>query len=106
MPQRNSRYAEMRKNMSYMLLADLGMFILYLIAAGNGIIWLKVLSAIIAIFASVLCLGYLYLTQELFKKRSLWMTVAAGAILFCILFSVVLNFPCPAPSPENIHINL
>ena len=106
MPTRKNRYAQMQQYMIYILLADLLIFVLYLIGAGNGIIWLKALTAIIAIVASVLCLGYLYLTQELLRKRSLWMTVAAAAILVCILFSLFLNFPCPAPTPESIPINL
>jgi hypothetical protein len=92
--------------MTYILLADLALFITYLIAAGFGVIWLKTLTSIIAILTSSLCLGYLYLSREIFKKRSLWMTAAAGAILFCILYSLALNFPCPAPSPENIHIEI
>lgn len=106
MPRKNNRYLQMRKAMSCVLVADLAVFIVYLIAAGLGVIWLKALSSIIAILTSVLCLAYLYLTQEIFKKRSLWMTAAAGAILICVLYSLALNFPCPAPSPENIQINL
>lgn len=104
MPPRKNRYLQMRKIMTYVLSSDLAVFILYLIAAGFGVIWLKVLTSIIAILTSVLCLGYLYLTQEIFKKRSLWMTAAAGAILVCLLYSLILNFPCPPPLPENINI--
>lgn len=104
MPPKNSRYLQMRKIMTYVLLSDLAVFILYLLAAGFGVIWLKVLTAIITILTSVLCLGYLYLTQEIFRKRSLWMTAAAGAILICLLYSLVLNYPCPLPSPEEISI--
>jgi len=99
-----SRYAQMRQNMSFVLIGDFVIFVMYLIAAGNGVLWLKVLSAIIAILASALCLGYLYLTREIFKKRSLWMTLAAGAIIFCILYSLVLNFPAPSVSPDDIKI--
>ena len=104
MPTRKNRYAQMRQNMTYILIADFILFIIYLFAAGYAVIWLKALSSIIAIIASGLCLGYLYLSQELLRKRSLWMTVAAGAILFCILFSLILNFPCPPPSPYTIAI--
>ena len=103
---RKNRYLQMRKTMTYILLADLAVFIIYLVAAALGEIGLKTLTSIIAILTSALSLGYLYLTQEIFKKRSLWMTVAAGAILICVLYSLALNFPCPAPSPENIHIEI
>ena len=101
-----NRYLQMRKIMTYILCGDLTMFIAYLIAAGLGIIWLKVLTCILILLTSSLCLAYLYLTQEIFKKRSLWMTAAAGAILVCLLYSLFLNFPCPAPTPENININI
>ena len=104
MSAKRNRYAQMQQYMIYILLGDLLMFVLYLIGAGNGIIWLKALCAVLTIIASSLCLGYLFLTQELFRKRSLWMTIAAGAVIACILFSLILNFPCPAPTPENIPI--
>ena len=103
MTQKGNRYLQMRKNMSYVLSCDLAVFILYLFAAGFGVLWLKILTAIIAILTSVLCLGYLYLTQEIFRKRSLWMTAAAGAILICLLYSLVLNYPCPLPSPKELN---
>ena len=93
----NNRYQTMEKYMTRILLGDLCLFILFLIFAGIGVAWLKVILAIIAILTSILCLGYLYLTQELLKKRSLWMSVSAAAILVCILFSLILNFPSPNP---------
>ena len=106
MAKRNNRYFQMRKVMSFVLLGDFAAFILYLIGAALGIGWLKILTSIITILVSLLSLGYLYLTQEIFKKRSLWMTAAALAILFSVLYSLALNFPCPAPSPEDIHIEI
>ena len=106
MSTKSNRYLQMRKIMTYILAGDLTLFVIYLFAAGFGVLWLKALSAIIIILTSALCLGFLYLTRELFKKRSLWMTVAAGAILICLLYSLLLNFPCPAPSPEHINIKL
>lgn len=92
-----NRYQEMEHYMTYALLADLVIFILYLIAAGIGIIWLKVITAIIAILLSGLCLAFLYLSQELLRPRSLWMSAAAAAIAVCVLFSLILNFPSPSP---------
>ena len=99
-----NRYLQMRKIMTYVLCGDLAIFILYLFAAGLGVLWLKVITSILIILTSSLSIAYLYITQEIFKKRSFWMTVAAGAILICLLYSLFLNFPCPAPSPENINI--
>ena len=90
-----NRYKQMEKYMTLALIGNAILFIVYLIAAGTGVIWLKVVSSIIAMIVSVLCLVYLYLTKLLTRPQSLWMTTAAGAILVCILFSLILNFPSP-----------
>ena len=95
MAQRNNRYKEMEQYMTYALIADAVLFVLYLICAGSGIIWLKVILAILAITLSGLCLACLYLSRELLRQRSLWMTVCAGAVAICILVSLILNFPSP-----------
>ena len=91
------RYKQMEFYMTASLIADLVLLILYFIAAGNGIIWLKIILAIITIILSGLCLAYLYLSQELLRQRSLWMTVSAGSVLICLIISLLLNFPCPNP---------
>ena len=95
MAQKNKRYQEMERYMTYALIADAVLFVLYLICAGAGIVWLKVILAILSILLSALCLGFLYLSREIFRRRSLWMSVSAGAILLCTLASLLLNFPCP-----------
>ena len=95
-------YKKMERYMTYTLIADAAVFVIYLFAAGAGVIWLKAITAIVAILASGLCLGYLYLTEELLRRRSLWMTVAGAAILLCVLVSLILNFPSPAPTAETI----
>ena len=87
----------MEQYMTYALVADALLFIFYLIAASNGVIWLKVILSLFAILLSGGSLAFLYLTRELLRPRSLWMTAAAGSILACILFSLILNFPAPAP---------
>lgn len=97
MTKRVNRYKQMERYMTMALLADACVFVLYLIGAGMGTLWLKVLTAIVAIVLSGLCLGFLYLTKELLRRRSLWMTTAAAAILLCTLLSLILNFPSPSP---------
>lgn len=94
---RNNRYKEMERYMTYVILFSAVMFIIFLIASGAGIIWLKVIASILSIAASVLCLAYLYLTKELLRTRSLWMTAAAVAIIACTLFSLMLGYPSPNP---------
>ena len=97
MRQQNNRYNQMERYMGIALVLDLIFFITYLIAAGNGIVWLKITLVILTLVLSFLCLAFLYLTQELFKQRSLWMSVCAVAIAVSLLFSVLLNFPSPSP---------
>ncbi|MBR4109197.1 MAG: hypothetical protein IKK41_02630 [Oscillospiraceae bacterium] len=95
MAHRNNRYKEMERYMTLALIADAVLFVLYLICAGSGVVWLKVILAILTILLSGLCLAYLYLSKELLRQRSLWMTACAGAVFVCVVFSLVLNFPSP-----------
>ena len=97
MENQKSRLQKMQLYMCGALALDLFLFIIYLIAAGNGIIWLKIIIAILAILLSVLCLGFLYLSKELLRPRSFWMSVMAASIAICLLFSLILNFPSPNP---------
>lgn len=97
MDRKRNRYKEMEQRMTWVLLANTFLFVLYLFAAGFGVTWLKAVTAIIAILVSVLCLVFLFFTQELMKPRSLWMSAAAAATLLCILISLLLGFPSPNP---------
>ncbi len=95
MPHKPNRYQIMERYITYALLADTSLFVLYLIFAGIGRTGLKVTFSIIAILLSLLILLYLYLTKELLRRRSLWMSVAAAAIVLCTLFSLILSYPGP-----------
>ena len=92
---KRNRYREMESLMTKVILADLLVFVLYLVCAGNGMTVLKVITAIITIFGSLLCLGFLYMTGEFPRRRSLWMITAFACIALCVLLSLLLNFPCP-----------
>lgn len=94
---KQNRYHELEQGMTILLIASAIDFILFLIFAGIGIIWLKVITAIFAILLSVLCLVFLYLTQELLKQRSLWLTTGFLGIFLCTVVSLIANFPSPAP---------
>ena len=93
---KRNRYREMESLMTKVILGDAAVFVLFLIFAGLGMTVLKVITAIIAIFGSLLCLGWLFLTGEFTRRRSLWMVTAFICIALCVLFSLLLNFPCPA----------
>ena len=90
-----NRFQALEKLMTLVLIAITAFFIFELIASANGIIWLKVILAILTAVACILCLVYLYMTRLLTQPRSLWMTTAAAAILVCLFFSLILNFPAP-----------
>lgn len=92
---RRNRYREMEFNMTRILIADAAVFVLYLLFATFNVVALKWILAIIAIIGSGLCLGFLYMTGELLKKRSLWMTVGFASVVLCTLVSLILNFPGP-----------
>ena len=87
------RFKQMETMMTAVLIAATVFFIIYLIAAGSGVIWLKALMAIITILVCGLCLAYLYMTNLILRPKAMWMTTAAGAIIICLLFSLILNFP-------------
>ena len=100
MTQKLNRYKEMERYMICGIGLDVTLFVLYMIVAGAGIIWLKVILTIFTIAVSGLLLAFLYITKELLRPRSLWMTAAAAAILICLIFSLILNFPSPPYVPE------
>ena len=92
---KRNRYREMENLMTKIILGDVLVFILYLLCAGLGWTVLKVIAAIIAIIGSGLCAGWLYITGEFSRRRSLWMVTGFLGILICILASLLLNFPAP-----------
>ena len=93
-----NRYREMEKMMTKIILADVLVFILYLVCAAFSWQVLKVITAIISIFGSLLCVGWLYLTGEFARRRSLWMVTAFICIVICVVFSLLLGYPAPAPT--------
>lgn len=92
---RNTKYQQSQWYLIYALIAAIGMFALYLVFAGFGITWLKVITAILAILLSFACLAFLYMSRGLLRPRNLWMTTAAASIIVCLLFSLILHFPSP-----------
>ena len=89
------RYKEMEQYLTYALIGVAAVFVLYLIVAGLGITWLKVITAILLIAACGLGLAWLYLTGELLRYRSRWMSVGFAAALVVLLVSLLLNYPSP-----------
>ena len=55
------------------------------------------LLLVLCILLSLACLAFLYVSKELLRQRSLWMSTAAAAILVCLLFCFTgyFNGWCP-----------
>lgn len=100
------RYKEIDQLLTRVLIADTAVFLLYLIFAGIGLTALKVITVIIALIGSALCLAYLYKLGEFNKRRSRWLVMGFGAIILCTLVSLILNYPSPAPEVASIAGNL
>lgn len=90
---KRSRYKEMEQLMTTLLIADAIIFVLYLIVAGAGIVWLKIITALLEFLISFGSLAFLYLSQELMKQRSLWLTCGFFGLLICLIASLILAFP-------------
>lgn len=93
MATRRNRYRIMERQMTLVLLANLTLFFLYLLCASAGIVFLKVVFGILSVLIGVLCVGFLRLSGELLKRRSLWMSVSAASLALCTLVSLLLGYP-------------
>jgi len=93
MAPKNNRYKEMEQMMTALLIFNAIIFVLFLVVSGAGIVWLRVLTAILTLGLSGLCLLFLYLSQELLRQRSLWMTTGFFSLLICTVASLILAFP-------------
>ena len=89
----NKRYRDLEQYMTIALIASAVIFLLYLIFSAAGVIWLKVITAIFSILLPILSLAVLYLTQELLRQRSLWLTTGFFGVFICTLVSLIANFP-------------
>ena len=91
----NARYKRMETLMTAVLILDAIIFIAYLIFAGLGMIGLKALTAVLCLLISGAALYFLFMTRELLRRRSIWMTLAAACIIICLLVSLIARFPSP-----------
>ena len=90
-----SRFKKMEFYITIALCVDAAIFLAYLIFAGMGLLALKIIAAVLCIALSGAALYQLFVSHELLRRRSLWMSLAAACIILCILISLLLNFPSP-----------
>lgn len=93
MAKRRNRYREMEFQMTRILIADVAVFVLYLLFANAGWGFLKGLTAIVAILGSGLCGAFLYINGEWKKTRSLWMFMGFAGVLICTVVSLIFQVP-------------
>lgn len=99
---KRNTFKQLEIRMTCVVGADLALFLLFLLAAGLGIGWLKVIMAILSITLSVLAIGFLVLIGEHTKARSRWLFAAFASIAVVILVSLLLGYPAPAATPPAV----
>ena len=95
MANNQNRYKLFERLLTIILCVDTVAFIVYLISASIGILWLKVITAVICFALSAYILWVLYAAKEITKQRSLWITTGSAAIALCLLVSLITNYPYP-----------
>lgn len=96
MDRKRSRYKKMETAVTAVLCLDVIIFLAFLFFAGRGMAGLKITAAVLCFLISGAVLYFMYMSRELLRKRSLWMTLAAACVILCVLASLILNFPAPA----------
>lgn len=92
---KRNRYRALEKLMTEILLGDVFVFILFLVFSSKGLNVLRVITATLSILASVLSVGWLFITGELLRRRSFWMVTGFSSIFLCLIISLILKYPCP-----------
>lgn len=95
MNSKKTRYKKMEAIVTGVLCVDTVIFVAYLLFAGSGMVAMKAVTAIFALLISGAVLCFLYMTRELLRRRSIWMTLAAACIVLCLIASLILHFPAP-----------
>lgn len=91
-----STFRKLERMLTRVILGVLTVFLLMLVAAANGIGWLKWTLAVPVILVCVMGGGLLILKQEHKRRRSWWMLSAFLGLLLCTLVSLITGFPAPA----------
>ena len=81
MAERKFSYKQLEFYLTIAVIANTALFFIYMICAGTGVTWAKVFLAVLCLILSVGMLALLYIKKELLRPRSLWITLAAGAVL-------------------------
>lgn len=94
-PKKRNTFRKLEQMLTRVILGALAVFLLMLVAAANGIGWLKWLLAVPVILVSGLGGALLILKQEHKRRRSWWMLASLAGLLLCTLVSLITGFPAP-----------
>lgn len=92
---RRNRYREFESMMAKIMVGDAVAFALYMLFASKGWTVVSVIATVLIFVVSILALVWLFFTKELYRRRSLWMVTGFASICLCLLFSLILKYPCP-----------
>lgn len=92
---KRNAFRKLEQMLTRVILGALAVFLLMLVAAANGIGWLKWLLAVPVILVSGLGGALLILKQEHKRRRSWWMLASFAGLLLCTLVSLITGFPAP-----------
>ncbi len=93
MGSKRSRYQELAHLLTIALISDGALLLLYLIFAIAGILWLKIILIILSLLLSLGGLALLYISRELLRPRSLWLSSGFLSVFLVVLVSLILAFP-------------
>lgn len=94
-PNQKKGFRALEQMLSVGIGIQLALYVLYLIVAGCGIVWLKVILGLLTMAAGVLGCGFLVLIGEHKRPRSRWLLAAFGSMAVCTLVSLIFNYPSP-----------
>lgn len=86
-------FKQLERTLSYVVFADLVLFILMMVFSCQAILWLKIVLGILVMVLSGLGCCFLVLIEEHKKSRSWWILSAFGSLLLCALVSMITGSP-------------
>lgn len=92
-PRRHFKQLEQR--LTAVVLGDLVLFVLTLVAAANGIFWLKLILGLLTMAISCMGCVFLVMIREHRRSRSWWILASFGAMFLCTLVSFLTKYPTP-----------
>lgn len=95
MAKKKNTFRNFENLLAKVILGTLALFLLMLVAAANGIGWLKWVLALLVLLVSAASTALLVLKQEHRRRRSWWMLASFVGFLACTLVSLIVGFPAP-----------